>query len=168
MKRFAPFLLVMALVAPSAFAQESFATILLGTNEVPPCDLDGTGTASVTITGTTVSYTITVANITLPSTGQHIHIGATGVNGPVVVALPGAFVGNTLTGSTTTTAAQAAAIIANPSGFYVNVHNAACPGGAVRGQLAAVGSSIPTASTLGLIALATMLAMVGLVVARRF
>ena len=167
MKRFAPVLLLMALVAPSAFAQQEFFAALSGTNEVPPCDLDGTGTALVTITGTTVSYVITVANIDLPSTGQHIHVGAAGVNGGVVVALPGAFVGNTLTGSTTTTAAQAAAIIANPSGFYVNVHTDACPGGAVRGQLAAVGADIPTASTLGLIALATMLAMIGLFVARR-
>ena len=167
MKRYAFALLLVALVAPAVVAQELFRANLTGAAEVPPCDADGTGTALVTITGTTVSYTITVANIDLPPTGQHIHSGAAGVNGPIVVNLPGTWVGNTLTGSTTTTTAQAAAIIANPSGFYVNVHTSACPGGAVRGQLAATASTIPTASTIGLMALAAILALGGLLMVRR-
>ena len=168
MKRFAlALLLVMALVAPAALAQENFIATLAGANEVPPCDADGSGTAAITITGTTVTYTITVANIDMPPVAQHIHIGAAGINGAIVVNLPGTWVGNTLTGATTTTAAQAQAIIANPSGFYVNVHTTLCPGGAVRGQLAATASTIPTASTWALIALGAMLALGGLLMARR-
>ena len=38
-------------------------------------------------------------------------------------------------GCTTTTAAIAAAIQKTPSAYYVNVHNAKYPGGALRGQL---------------------------------
>jgi hypothetical protein len=166
MKRSALAVLLVALVAPAVLAQESFRANLTGGAEVPPCDADGTGTALVTITDTTVAYTITVANIDAP-TAQHIHIGAAGVNGAIVVNLPGTWVGNTLTGTTTTTSAQAAAIIANPSGFYVNVHTNACPGGAVRGQLAATASTIPTASTIALVALGAMLALGGLLMARR-
>lgn len=167
MKRIAVALFLMALVAPAALAQENFVATLSGANEVPPCDADGSGTATITITGTTVAYGITVANIDLPPVAQHIHIGAAGTNGAIVVNLPGTWVGNTLTGTTTTTPAQAAAIIANPSGFYVNVHTTLCPGGAVRGQLTAVPSTIPTASTLTLVVLGAMLALGGLLMARR-
>jgi hypothetical protein len=167
MKRFAFAVLLVALVAPAVLAQENFRATLSGAAEVPPCDADGTGTALVTITGTTVTYTITVANIDLPPIAQHIHSGAAGVNGPIVVNLPGTWVGGTLSGTTTTTSAQAAAIIANPAGFYVNVHTNACPGGAVRGQLAATASTIPTASTMALVVLGAMLALGGLLMARR-
>jgi|SRR5687767_10272142 len=170
MKRFALALFLVALVAPAAFAQ-NFQATLSGANEVPPADPDGSGTALVTISGTTVTYAIT-ANLIDAPTAQHIHVGAAGVNGPIVVNLPGVWVGSgqgpwTLNGVTTTDAATAAAIIANPAGHYVNVHNAPFPGGAIRGQLA-VAPAIPTASTVGLIALCGMLTIVGLFVARRF
>ena len=172
MKRFALILLLTVALGPAAFAQTSanFIATLSGANEVPPADPDGTGTANITIAGTTVTYTIT-ANLIDAPTAQHIHVGAAGVNGPIVVNLPGVWAGAgqgpwTLSGTTTTDAATANAIVSNPAGHYVNVHNAPFPGGAIRGQLGPA-PAIPTASTLGLIALATMLAMVGLVVARR-
>jgi CHRD domain len=171
MKRFVLVLLVVLALAPAALAQQSFLANLSGANEVPPADPDGTGTALITITGTTVTYSITVDNIAAP-TAQHIHSGVAGVNGPIVVNLPGVWVGAgdgpwTLNGATTSDPATIAAIVANPAAFYVNVHNAPFPGGAVRGQLAAFTGTIPTASTWGLIALGAMLALAGLVVARR-
>lgn len=71
----------------------------------------------------------------------HIHEGGPGENGPVVANLawpqggqsadcisadqPGKFVGGT----------TPAEILANPGDYYVNVHNAEYPAGAVRGQL---------------------------------
>lgn len=170
MKRFALALLLVALVAPAAYAQ-NFIANLSGANEVPPADPDGSGTAFVTINGTTVSYSIT-ANLIDAPTAQHIHSGVAGVNGPIAVSLPGVWVGAgqgpwTLNGSTTTDAATAAAVIANPAAFYVNVHNGPFPGGAIRGQLAATTASIPTASTFALFALGAMLAAAGLFVIRR-
>lgn len=169
MKRFALVLLFLALVAPAAFAQ-SFVANLSGANEVPPADPDGNGTAYVTISGTTVIYSIT-ANLIAAPTAQHIHSGVAGVNGPIVVNLPGTWVGAgdgpwTLSGTTTTDAATAASILANPAAFYVNVHNAPFPGGAIRGQLAAV-ARIPTTSTIGLFVLGAMLALGGLLIVRR-
>jgi hypothetical protein len=157
-------LLVLLVLATSAAAQ-NFTATLLGANEVPPCDGDGTGSATITFVGTTVNYTIVVNNITLPPTMQHIHVGAAGVNGPIVVNLPGTWVGNTLVGSTTAPLATIQAIQADPAGYYVNVHTTDCPGGAVRGQLAATAGT-PTVSTLGLIALALMLAVAGIFVAK--
>lgn len=148
----------------SAYAQ-TFVANMTGAQEVPPADPDGTGTATIWIVGTTVHYQITVANID-PPTMQHIHQGAAGVNGPIVVNLPGVWVGNTLTGTTTTDSATAAAIIANPAGFYVNVHNGPFSGGAIRGQLGLAGV-IPTASTIGLIVLGMAIALGALLVLRR-
>ena len=76
----------------------------------------------------------------------HIHSGAAGVNGPIVVDT-GLLPGDNLTladgrGSFTKTATLSGAtldvvsqIIANPSAFYFNAHSAVNPGGVVRGQL---------------------------------
>ena len=154
--------LVLLLSVP-AFGQSYLAT-LSGANEVPPADPDGTGTAIITISGTTVNYTITVANIAAPI-AQHIHSGAAGVNGPIVVNLPGTWVGNTLNGSTTTDGATAASIIANPAAFYVNVHNNDFPGGAVRGQLAL--TNVDTMPRFMLFLIAAVIAVVAVFVIRR-
>ncbi len=91
---------------------------------------------------TTLCYVLTVGKIA-NATAAHIHKGAAGSNGPVVVNLaapadgnaadcltegePGKFVGDQ----------TVADILANPQDYYVNVHNATYPGGAIRGQLAA-------------------------------
>src|SRR5688500_2072388 len=94
-------LLAFLLLFPVAAMAQTYTATLLGSNEVPVCDADGTGNATVVFNGTTVTYTINVANIVLPPTMQHIHIGAAGVNGIIVVDLPGTWVGGSLTGTTT-------------------------------------------------------------------
>jgi CHRD domain len=67
---------------------------------------------------------------------MHIHQGARGVNGPIVVPLNIRSI-NGVTACVPATAILARAISANPAGYYVNIHTPAAPGGAVRGQLAA-------------------------------
>ena len=129
-----------------AFAQLS--TVLLGGNEVDANgvanagDPDGIGTAAVLIRDTDPSlcYAILVTGIDTP-TAAHIHEGAAGVNGPVVVPFEPPATGDPgeMGECITADAAVLARIRQNPAGFYVNVHNAAYPGGAIRGQL--LGSS---------------------------
>jgi hypothetical protein len=95
---------------------------------------------------TTLCYVLTVQGIE-PATAAHIHTGEAGENGPVVANLAAPADGNAAdcltegeVGPGTTpkfpTGETVAAILANPEGYYVNVHNADYPGGAIRGQLA--------------------------------
>ena len=94
-------------------------------------DLDGSGTASLTINPGTgeVCWTIQVADVD-PITAAHIHIAPSTAPGPVVVPL------NPYTGGCTDVDRELAlAIITDPSSYYVNVHNEPFPAGALRGQL---------------------------------
>lgn len=95
---------------------------------------------------TTLCYVLTVDRIE-PATAAHIHKGVKGENGPVVANLAAPGDGNAAdcltegeVGPGTTpkfpTGEAVADILADPEGYYVNVHNADYPGGAIRGQLA--------------------------------
>jgi hypothetical protein len=111
--------------------------LLSGANEVPPADPDGTGAAAVTIDPVTgeICYDATVADINAPIMG-HIHRGAAGINGPVVVpftTLPAP--GTPASACVTALPALAAEIVTTPANFYVNFHTTDFPAGAIRGQL---------------------------------
>jgi hypothetical protein len=111
-------------------------TTLTGEQEVPvKGDLDGIGSATVTVNPGqgVLCYELSVSGIA-PATAAHIHEAPVGVAGPVVKDLlpptNGSSsdcidVGRTL----------AKEILKNPADYYVNVHNADFPGGALRGQL---------------------------------
>lgn len=104
--------------------------VLVGGNEVPtPGDPDGFGFADVRVKRGEVCWRISV-NAVEPITAAHIHAGPTGVAGPVVVPLEPYRAGCVDTANRT-----ARFIRQHPEEFYVNVHNAAFPGGALRGQL---------------------------------
>ena len=86
-----------------------------------------------------ISYRIVATN--LPTTiagspGAHIHLGTAEQRGPIVqeFRLTGLNAGLVATG-TASNPGLAAAILANPENYYVNVHTTACPAGTVRGQL---------------------------------
>jgi len=116
----------------------AFTAPLSGPQEVPgPGDDDGVGTSSVTVNTTTneVCWTIAVQGVTLPAEAAHIHVGAVGVAGDVVVPLSAPDASGAASGCATVDAAVAAAIAADPAGHYVNVHTSDFPDGEVRGQL---------------------------------
>ncbi len=115
---------------------------LLGKNEVPNAgDANGGGTAILTLDPSrdTISYTIAVAGLQGTITMAHIHMGAAGASGPVVVPFMAPVQGS-ITGSITVSNSLFYSIKQNPAGFYVNVHTSSFPGGAARGQLALVSS----------------------------
>jgi hypothetical protein len=109
--------------------------VATGANEFPgPGDAGGLGMAVFTVSGTTVNYTLLEQSIAAPS-ASHLHRGAAGVAGPVVITLASSFPGDRATGSVTISQALLDEISGNPSGFYFNIHNADFPNGAIRGPL---------------------------------
>jgi hypothetical protein len=121
------------------------ATTLSGAEEVPPADPDGTGFASITLNvgQTSVCWELSVSNIA-PASAAHIHAAPAGVNGPVVVPLSAPTSGSSSGCAENVDPALIQAIIDSPERYYVNVHNAEFPGGAVRGQLSNRGQSDST------------------------
>lgn len=123
------------------------ATLEGGDAEDPPGDPDGSGTAAITIDTETreVCWDISTSNIA-DATASHIHTGAAGVNGGVVVPLDvDGFSGSSEGCSTAPDEADLDDIVANPANYYVNVHTEDYAPGAIRGQLAAAGGSPDTA-----------------------
>jgi len=117
----------------------SWTTALSGVAEVPtPGDPDGTGSASITIdsANSQLCYTLFVQNLTLPAQAAHIHRGAAGEPGDVVVPFD---IAPDATGNAVSCVVVDAALLTeiaqNPAGFYVNIHTTDFPDGAVRGQV---------------------------------
>ena len=123
--------------AASAF-HRPFTATLIGANEVPvPGSPLGFGSAAVHIEFDQgmVCYALSVSQLSPPATAAHIHQGPAGVEGPIVVPFD-APVDGTANGCVEGVNQDLLqAINASPSEFYVNVHNAEFPRGAIRGQL---------------------------------
>ncbi len=108
-------------------------------------DFNITRDATGTITAASANFAVNMSGF--PSTAvvniAHIHTGATGVAGPILVSTtvnPGEVVLTSGSGTFTRVgitmpAATAQSIIDNPAGFYFNVHTALNPGGVMRAQL---------------------------------
>jgi hypothetical protein len=121
---------------------------LRGEAESPAGDPVGTGTATVRLRAGQgqVCYRIAAANLP-PAVAAHIHRGAAGTSGPVIIPLATPNKAGIVGGCATAARALVASILATPASFYVNVHTAEFPAGAIRGQLsgdenAALGTSL--------------------------
>jgi len=123
------------------------SAVLSGDQEVPAVTTTASGSASVSINEaqTEIAFTLNVSDIT-DITAGHIHVGARGVDGPIILPLAEGPYGNSLTGTLTETdltpqadegidtfADAVAAILDEDT--YINVHTAANPGGEIRGQI---------------------------------
>jgi hypothetical protein len=126
----------------------TFTVAMTGDQEATPTcsppsmcgDPDATGTAVLQLFPghKTVCYDLTWADIDGTVHAAHIHIGPAGVPGPIVVGL---FINESFSGTDSDSGCVSAdsrtigRIIANPEGYYVNVHSSVYPAGAIRGQL---------------------------------
>jgi hypothetical protein len=117
------------------------------TQEVPPVDSPGTGEAEVSVDPNgLVCFELTTEDLTSPVILAHIHDGAAGVAGPIVVDLQFPLWGDG-PACVVTTEAVAAAIIADPGEFYFNVHTEQFGNGEIRGQLEAVPDETTTTTS---------------------
>jgi hypothetical protein len=167
MKRFVPAVMGLAMAAcatasssqpepaKAAAAPEKFQAKLDARNEVPAPTLDGgaapSGTADFAVNGTTVVYKLSASGLTSAPLMAHIHLGAPGAAGPVIVPLviaagpsagtasgEGSFDASGVKGKKADGSAMSlddvlAAMRAG--GTYVNVHTANNKPGEVRGQI---------------------------------
>jgi CHRD domain len=136
------FVLSLALVGGAyAFSGAKRATTMNGAEECNAAgvcnlgDADGSGLAQITLNAGqgSVCWELTAMNIT-PATAAHIHRAPAGLAGGIVVPLTPPTSGSS-SGCATADPALIAEIIENPERFYVNVHTADFPAGAIRGQL---------------------------------
>jgi uncharacterized protein (TIGR03437 family) len=162
----------LCLFASAVFAQSAdtiyFRTVMLGNNEAPAANSGATGVADIlahvvrdssgqVITGTVDFLIHAKFPSDVSAIGLHIHSGAAGVAGPVVIGTPlsstnpqavkggGDVVSLPAQVDGTNAAALAAlkGLLQDPSQYYVNIHTPDFPGGAMRGQLVrAVGTML--------------------------
>jgi len=125
----------------------TYVAHLSGANEVPAVAGAATGTATFTLTGKSLSYQVIVSGLSGNAAASHIHLGAAGVNGNILVPFNAAAVTNgevasgiidlTLpvsNGQTSITGDQLLDLL-HRGMLYTNVHTAAHPGGEIRGQI---------------------------------
>jgi hypothetical protein len=109
------------------------ALTLSGDEEVPPVKTGASGSGSINI-GADKSVGGSVTTTGISATAAHIHTGAKGSNGPVIIPLTKKGDNEwTVPPGTRLTDDQYASFKAG--NLYVNVHSAANPGGEIRAQL---------------------------------
>jgi CHRD domain len=95
---------------------------------------NGKGVFTATIHGTKMSWKLVFSKLTGPASAAHIHLGAKGVSGDVLIALCGPCKSGAH-GTASVTAAQIKDMLKGKT--YVNVHTAKFPNGEIRGQISA-------------------------------
>ena len=130
--------LTLAALSGAAINATTWTAALSSGQEVPKQvvkDANAHGLFKATVSGTTLKWKLTYAGLTGPAAAAHIHLGAKGKAGNVLVPLCGAapVCKSGLGGSITMTAAMKSAIKSHL--LYVNVHTAKNPAGEIRGQI---------------------------------
>jgi uncharacterized membrane protein len=121
---------------------ETYTAALNGSNEVAPpaLVLGATGASTITVNGNVLTWSLSTANFsagtTAPAGGTtlpaHIHLGAPGVSGGIMVPLTA-----TLNGATSGTVTVVDSVLTHmrAGDAYVNVHTNNRAAGEIRGQL---------------------------------
>jgi len=125
---------VLAANAATAASTAKFEIALKGTNEKPAAPASNKGKVELTLNTATgkVCWDFKLTKIDGKPNQAHIHKGKAGVSGNVVVPLGANYKRQ---GCTSAAKSLVKSIAGHPGAYYVNVHNAKHPLGAMRGQL---------------------------------
>jgi CHRD domain len=145
------------LAAPAAYSQtERFSASLIGANEVPPINTEGTADFDMTIQPRGITFSLNFSELSSPLTVAHLHFGVPKVNGGVMIFLCGgggqpdcpATTSGTITGTITAAnvtgpVTQGVAVgdldtaleVVRDGLSYANMHTANFSGGEIRGQV---------------------------------
>lgn len=123
-----------ALASPALAKPVTLTATLTGAAQTGGGDADGSGGFKVDADDETGDFCFTLwAEKTTKPTMAHIHEGAAGADGKPVATLD--ITGKDSDACIAMEPALIKQLVANPAGYYVNVHTADFPNGAVRGQL---------------------------------
>ena len=109
---------------------------MTGNNEVPPVNTTATGTAYLRLTdGDTLFSKVVVNDLESGDTliAAHVHPGAAGVNGSVLIPLCGGTADFGVTKKIPLTSAMVSSLLTDE--VYVNAHTTSHPSGIIRGQI---------------------------------
>jgi|SRR5690349_14669797 hypothetical protein len=125
---------VLAANAATSARTAKFEIALKGTNEKPAAPASNKGKVELTLNTATgkVCWDFKLTKIDGKPSQAHIHKGKAGVSGNVVVPLGANYKRQ---GCTSAAKSLVKSIAGHPGAYYVNVHNAKHPLGAMRGQL---------------------------------
>jgi hypothetical protein len=120
----------------------AFQVALTGEAETPAGDPVATGEATARLRAGQGQVCYQISGTNLPTAvAAHIHSGAAGVAGPVVIPLQTPNAAGKSGGCATASRSIVGAILKSPASYYVNVHTAEFAGGAIRGQLTGTSTS---------------------------
>lgn len=115
------------------------ATLKAQDSEVIPTVAEGIGSGwallDIDLGQNRLCYEVHTKNVSTEDSALHIHAGAAGQNGPIVVPLAPLEENGVSGGCSNVAGATLKAILKHPRQYYINVHNDEHPNGAVRGQL---------------------------------
>ena len=119
-------------------SSNEFTATMKGSSESPKGPKSASGTFKVQFKNGQACYTMSTKGLGATPVAAHIHRGAAGTNGPIVIDLKPTFKGTSPRVSTKCVPARAATVASirrNPGNFYANVHTSKNPAGAARRQL---------------------------------
>ena len=145
------------LAAPVVYSQtERFSASLIGANEVPLINTEGTADFDMTIRPSGITFSLNFSDLSSPLAVAHLHFGVPKVNGSVMIFLCGgggqpacpATTSGTITGTITAAnvtgpVSQGIAVgdldtaleVVRDGLSYANMHTANFGGGEIRGQV---------------------------------